>query len=103
MAADNGPRGLPPGASIRAHRIVRELAGPVERFLHIEAASGTILLVMAGIALVWANSPWVAFRIMPLFALANAGVALGGPSGGGAEARGIALGVGLGLVVGGRP
>ncbi len=44
--------------------------------------------------------PWVAFGIMPLFALANAGVAFGGLSGWGAEATGIALGVGLGLVVG---
>ena len=44
--------------------------------------------------------PWVAFGIMPLFALANAGVALGGVSGGVAEATGIAFGVGLGLVIG---
>jgi NhaA family Na+:H+ antiporter len=44
--------------------------------------------------------PWVAFGIMPLFALANAGVALGGLSPGAAEATGIALGVGLGLVIG---
>jgi NhaA family Na+:H+ antiporter len=44
--------------------------------------------------------PWVAFGIMPLFALANAGVALGGFGDGLSEATGIALGVGLGLVVG---
>ncbi len=44
--------------------------------------------------------PWVAFGIMPLFALANAGVALGGLGDGSSEATGIALGVGLGLVVG---
>ena len=44
--------------------------------------------------------PWVAFGIMPLFALANAGVALDGLSTASSEAMGIALGVGLGLVVG---
>jgi NhaA family Na+:H+ antiporter len=44
--------------------------------------------------------PWVAFGIMPLFALANAGVALGGLSDELSAATGIALGVGLGLVVG---
>jgi len=41
--------------------------------------------------------PWVAFLIMPLFALANAGVALGG--GDGFDGR-VALGVAVGLVVG---
>jgi NhaA family Na+:H+ antiporter len=44
--------------------------------------------------------PWVAFGIMPLFALANAGVVLGGLGTGSSHAIGIALGVGLGLVVG---
>ncbi|PJB45129.1 MAG: sodium:proton antiporter, partial [Deltaproteobacteria bacterium CG_4_9_14_3_um_filter_63_12] len=44
--------------------------------------------------------PWVAFAIMPLFALANAGVSLGGVSAGSPGATSIALGVGLGLVVG---
>lgn len=50
-------------------------------------------------ALIHALHPWVAFVIMPLFALANAGVTLGGfePS---ALARGVTLGVVLGLVVG---
>jgi Na+:H+ antiporter, NhaA family len=36
-----------------------QLAGrPLERFLHIEAASGILLVVIAGIALAWANSDW---------------------------------------------
>ncbi len=43
--------------------------------------------------------PWVAFFIMPIFALANAGVALGG-SGAGALLNPVALGVALGLVGG---
>ena len=44
--------------------------------------------------------PWVAFGIMPLFALANAGVSIGGLSQELSGATGIALGVSLGLVVG---
>ena len=37
----------------------RRMAGrPLERFLHIEAASGVLLLVSACLALIWANSPW---------------------------------------------
>lgn len=43
--------------------------------------------------------PWVAFLIVPLFALANAGVAIGGDLGG-ALTSPIALGVIIGLVVG---
>jgi NhaA family Na+:H+ antiporter len=31
---------------------------PLERFLHVEAASGILLLAAAVLALVWANSPW---------------------------------------------
>jgi Na+:H+ antiporter, NhaA family len=58
MSARNGPRGLPPGVSPRAYRFASVLAGPVEKFLHVEASSGILLLVIAVIALVWANSPW---------------------------------------------
>jgi NhaA family Na+:H+ antiporter len=43
--------------------------------------------------------PWVAFAIMPLFALANAGVAFGG-TGGDALTQRVTLGVILGLVLG---
>lgn len=32
----------------------------VERFLHVEAASGSALLLAAALALAWANSPWAA-------------------------------------------
>lgn len=31
---------------------------PLERFLHVEAASGLVLLTAAVVALLWANSPW---------------------------------------------
>jgi NhaA family Na+:H+ antiporter len=44
--------------------------------------------------------PWVSFLIVPLFALANAGVALSGDALGGALGNRVVLGVGLGLVLG---
>ena len=37
---------------------IRRAVGPLERFLHIEAASGVVLLVVAALALFWANSGW---------------------------------------------
>lgn len=43
--------------------------------------------------------PWVAFGVMPIFALANAGVALGGASFD-ASATAVAVGTGVGLVIG---
>jgi Na+:H+ antiporter, NhaA family len=48
----------PPGAWSPAHKLVRKALAPVERFLAIEAASGILLVVAAGVALAWANSPW---------------------------------------------
>ena len=54
----NNPESLPPGASSRARRLALKLARPVEKFLHVEASSGILLLVAAVIALLWANSPW---------------------------------------------
>jgi NhaA family Na+:H+ antiporter len=40
--------------------VARSVAQPVSRFLHIEAASGILLVGAAIVALVWANSPWSA-------------------------------------------
>ena len=48
----------PPGAWPAARAAARTLIAPVERFLSIEASSGILLLVAAGLALLWANSPW---------------------------------------------
>lgn len=48
----------PPEAWAPLQRFAREVGRPIERFLHIEAASGVLLLVSAAIALIWANSPW---------------------------------------------
>ncbi|GIW72702.1 MAG: Na(+)/H(+) antiporter NhaA [Planctomycetota bacterium] len=47
-----------PGAWLPAQRLREALLGPLERFLHLQAASGIVLLAAAAAALVWANSPW---------------------------------------------
>ncbi|HLM73175.1 MAG TPA: Na+/H+ antiporter NhaA [Polyangiaceae bacterium] len=49
---------LPPEVWGPAHSLALRIVRPVERFLHVQAASGAVLLVMAVVALVWANSPW---------------------------------------------
>jgi NhaA family Na+:H+ antiporter len=38
--------------------MVRRVLDPVERFLAIEASSGIVLLLAAGVALIWANTRW---------------------------------------------
>ncbi len=49
---------LPPEASGTMRKMALSVARPVEKFLHIQAASGAVLMLMATIAIVWANSPW---------------------------------------------
>ncbi len=56
--AARGPSFDPPGAWPPARRLVRRARAPVERFLAIETASGVLLLGVACVALLWANSPW---------------------------------------------
>jgi NhaA family Na+:H+ antiporter len=46
--------GAPPWPIPPARRFLE----PIERFLHVEAASGIVLLVAAAAALIWANSRW---------------------------------------------
>jgi NhaA family Na+:H+ antiporter len=55
---------------------VDRLLGPIQRFLHIEAASGILLLVATILALVAANSPWAGGFLA--FWDAKAGLHLGG-------------------------
>ncbi len=50
----------PPEAWRPLHDALRSAAGPIDRFLHIEAASGITLLFAAVIAFAAANSPWAA-------------------------------------------
>ena len=42
----------------RAQHLAERALATVERFLHVEAASGVALLAAAAIALIWANSPF---------------------------------------------
>lgn len=53
MQRDLKPLKLPP-----VERIARKAFTALEHFLHIEAASGIVLLMAAVTALVWANSPF---------------------------------------------
>jgi NhaA family Na+:H+ antiporter len=52
------PADAPPEAWPKARELAARALAPVERFLHVEAASGILLLVAAALALAWANSPW---------------------------------------------
>jgi Na+:H+ antiporter, NhaA family len=48
------------GTSNPLSRLARLARRPLEKFLHIEAASGIVLLAAAALAMIWANSPWSA-------------------------------------------
>lgn len=48
----------PPEAWSPLVRLAKVAKRPIESFLEIEAASGIVLLLVAGAALVWANSAW---------------------------------------------
>ncbi len=50
----------PPEAWEPLLKLARLASRPLERFLHIEASSGIVLLVSAAVAMIWANSPWAA-------------------------------------------
>ncbi len=60
QGAESGDRRsrLPPEAWPVAQRLRVGVMAPIERFLHVEAASGILLLLSAVAALAWANSPW---------------------------------------------
>ena len=53
----NREASLPPGAWRSIQRLRQAIGSPIERFLHIEASSGLLLLAAAVVALVCANSP----------------------------------------------
>ena len=58
MPSDQFPETSPPEAWEPFFRFAQRVGRPLERFLRIEAASGVLLLIAAGAALAWANSPW---------------------------------------------
>lgn len=49
---------IPPRPPARAQLFAERAFGAFERFMHIEATSGIVLLIAAAVALWWANSPW---------------------------------------------
>jgi Na+:H+ antiporter, NhaA family len=53
-----GAASVPPGAWAPARRLLERARAPVDSFLAIEAASGILLVLVAALALLWANSPW---------------------------------------------
>ncbi|HEX5064911.1 MAG TPA: Na+/H+ antiporter NhaA [Myxococcota bacterium] len=58
MSIDARPDSSPPEAWEPFVRLARSVGRPLERFLHIESASGILLLAAAAVALAWANSEW---------------------------------------------
>lgn len=58
FATSNSPPPSPPEAWEPLARIARAAGRSIDRFLHIQAASGILLLISAAAALIWANSPW---------------------------------------------
>lgn len=56
--ADPAVAQAPPGASPQMRKMAMRVRGPVDHFLHMEAAGGIVLLIAATIALIWANGPW---------------------------------------------
>ncbi|MDC0684567.1 Na+/H+ antiporter NhaA [Sorangium atrum] len=53
-------RNAPPGTWLPARRLALWIFQPLERFLHVQAASGIVLIIATAVALAWANSPWAA-------------------------------------------
>src|SRR5262245_12331516 len=49
---------LPPNDLPRAQFLAERALTTLQRFLHVEAVSGVVLLIAAAIALIWANSPF---------------------------------------------
>lgn len=58
MVMHESPPNHPPGASPALRKAALRVVRPLERFLHIEASSGLLLLAATAVALFWANSPW---------------------------------------------
>lgn len=48
----------PPGSLSVARAVARKTLAPIERFLAIQASSGVLLVIVALVAMLWANSRW---------------------------------------------
>lgn len=77
------------------HRDTQELMTPLRQLKHAQRE-----LLPPAVRVQAALHPWVAYGVMPLFALANAGINFSDLSIDSAAARSIALGVFLALVIG---
>src|SRR5262245_6271384 len=51
-------RRIPPNDLPRAHFLAERALTTLQRFLHVEAVGGVVLLFAAAVALIWANSPF---------------------------------------------
>jgi NhaA family Na+:H+ antiporter len=58
QAPDGARASHPPETWRPARRAAQAVFRPIERFLHVQAASGILLLAAALLAITWANSPW---------------------------------------------
>ena len=88
-----------------AHHVKEADVGNMHEFDRLEKPMHTLRVVQRDllppvVRVQWALHPWVAYGIMPLFALANAGVPLSGVDFASHESAWIVLGVTLALVVG---
>ena len=57
MSDKDSPRELPKVLRESSY-LVRALRAPIQTFIHTEEVGALILLLAAGAALIWANSPW---------------------------------------------
>ncbi len=48
----------PPGAWEPARQAALAIMKPLDAFMRVQAASGILLMAMAALAMIWANSPW---------------------------------------------
>ncbi|MGE3670645.1 MAG: hypothetical protein AB7K71_13345, partial [Polyangiaceae bacterium] len=53
---NSAPPSAPPESWALARKVAKQVIRPLDRFMHIEAASGVVLLIAAATALIWANS-----------------------------------------------
>ncbi|MBB3261635.1 NhaA family Na+:H+ antiporter [Paraburkholderia bannensis] len=91
--------------SAAAHHVREADVGNTREFDRLEKPMHTLRVAQRDllppvVRVQWALHPWVAYGIMPLFALANAGVPLSGVDFASDETVRIVLGVALALVVG---
>lgn len=94
LVLEDSTQNISANADVTGHDI-DQLAQPLRK---LRLAQRELLAPVVRVQ--WALHPWVAFVIMPLFALANAGVSFGGVDLGGAGLLTVVGGVAMALVIG---